>query len=192
MPRKTPLKRYQLEKVSRANLLKGAWLGTPADFRINLNGVKRVLWQHGLAPLTTLPHEELVRRYHRYARQKLQAGAKGSDLHLFEQNPDDPENEILFADEVILFTTRLGWCIGYIQPANFNEKEVLEARKYAQVVAILNPKAPASDLVRLLNSTSTYKDWLALERSGAVDRSHNLVEIYYTNPDGSKTTYREH
>ena len=167
MKRKTPLPRYRAQNLSRKEIVEGAWKGTHPDFR---GSNHTVMWQNGLVPVSALPDDELISRYVSYERKSLQARARAQDLSLYEQNPDDPGSSILFADSEILFRTRGGWNVAYMQPANFDEQQAHKASKYAQVVAALNPDAPSDRLVEILRSPESYSEWKRLEKSGAVRR----------------------
>jgi len=120
--------------------------------------------------VSDLPDEELVARYISGERKSLQARARAQDLDLYDLNPDDPQSSILFADSEILFRTRAGWNIAYMQPANFDEVQAHKASKYAQVIAALNPDAPSDVLLTLLRSPKAYAEWKQLEKSGSVHR----------------------
>ena len=172
MRRKKPLPRYQTQNISRRNLEKGAWRGTHPDFRSTLGRVPHVMWQGGLAPLAELPEEELLERYLYGERKSLQSRARAQDLDLYEQNPDDPEGSILFADAEVLAKIRGVWELMPYQPSHFDAREREMSMKYAQVVAALFPKADSDFIVAKLRDPSSYADWKKLEKSGAVVRDY--------------------
>jgi hypothetical protein len=68
-----------------------------------------------------------------------------------------------------------------VQPASFNEHELLRASKYAQVVAFLNPEASADDVVRTLRNRENFDEWQDLEKRGAVVRHiDEIVDVRTT------------
>jgi hypothetical protein len=163
------LPRYGLQHYTRKNLEDAAWQGTHRDFRSD-DGTRVVMYRGGLCSLSDLPEEELMDRAASGLHKVLQERARAQDLGLFELNPDRPEDSILWADCEILFRTRAGWCLGYVQPANFDHVELEKASKYAQVVAHLYPQASSRELLALLREGTSYTDWKRLERSGGVVR----------------------
>lgn len=173
MTRKKPLARYRLENLTRKDLLDGAWRGTHTDYRSSMGGERLVQWQRGLAPIESLPDDELVARYLAGERRVLQRRARAQDLNLFEVNPDDPSSSILWADAEILFRTIAGWALGYVQPANFDEVELHKAAKYAQVVAAMHRSEPADDVVAVLRNPLSYTTWKKLEKAGRVIRNED-------------------
>jgi len=188
--RTTPLLRYRLDLLTRDQLLKGAWRGTHADYRSTIDGKRYVLYREGgsgtsLVPISSLPEAELIDRYLSGTRRELQRRAKASDLDLFELNPDDTERSILWADEEVLSHPRGRWELEYVQPSHFDVDELLRARKFAQVVATLNPEASSRELLSLLRDPGTYREWEELERSGSVERdeSGDLVFNFADPPD---------
>lgn len=174
--RKKPLPRYRIENLTRRDLERGALLATHRDARGSGN---LVMWKGGLASITELPDEELLSRYVMGERLSLQSRARAQDLDLYEQNPDDPSSSILFADSEILFRTRAGWTLSYIQPANFNEQEIWKVSRYVQVVAFLHQNDPAEDVVATLRDPSSYSEWKSIERGNRIvrDEDGTIVEI---------------
>jgi hypothetical protein len=168
--RKIPLDRYDLRHLTRAKLERGAWLGTPSDYRSTIEGVPHVMYDRGLAAVSDLPEEELLSRYVSNSRRVLQRQARAGDLGLFELNPDDPEKSILFADSEVLAKMRGRWELMYVQPANFDEAELTKASKYAQVVAALYPDLDSESLLAIIRQPSSHTDWQKLEKSGSVLR----------------------
>lgn len=177
--RKKPLPRYRLESLTRKELLDGAWRGTHADFKSTIDGERMVMWQQGLAPIESLPDDELLNRYLYDLRKTLQHRARAQDLNLFEVNPDDPSASILWADAEILFRTRDGWSLGYVQPGNFDETELHKAAKFAQVVAAMHRNDSADEVVTVLRSPLSYSVWKKLEKTGRIVRNQNgeVVDI---------------
>jgi hypothetical protein len=153
--RKKPLPRYRVENLTRKDLEKGALAATHRDYR---GSGTLVLWKGGLEPIENLPDEELLSRYVYGERKSLQARARAQDLKLYEQNPDDPSSSILFADAEILFKTRSGWTLGYMQPAGFDEAELAKVSRYAQLVAAMHPHESAEDVVAVLQSPLSYNE----------------------------------
>jgi len=189
----TPLPRYRLGQLTRDQLLEGAWRGTSKDYRSTIDGKRYVLHNEGgsgtsLVPISVLPEAELVERYLSGARRELQRRAKASDLDLFELNPDDPERSILWAGEEVLSHPRGRWELEYVQPSHFDFDELLRARKFAQVVAALNPLASSHVLLSLLRDPGTYREWEELERSGSVERDESGDLVFnFANPPDSLT-----
>lgn len=185
------LPRYRLQNLTRRELEDEAWQGTHPDFRTVMKGVRTVMWQGGLEKLSKLPVEELQDRALSSLGKSLQKRARAQDLSLYEQNPAAPEASILFAGVEILFKTRTGWTLAYIQPSHFNEVELLKARKYAQVVAHLYANESAEFVVKKLREASSYSDWKKLEKSGAVVRGdEGIVEIRGKQPSSTTVLIR--
>lgn len=174
--RKKPLPRYRIENLTRRDLEKGALAATHRDYR---GSGDLVMWKGGLASITELPDEELHSRYVMGERRSLQSRARAQDLSLYELNPDDPSSSILFADSEILFRTRAGWTLGYVQPAGFSETELAKVGRYAQVVAFLHQNDPAEDVVATLRDPSSYSEWKSIERGNRIVRDEDgaIVEI---------------
>lgn len=174
--RKKPLSRYRIENLTRKDLEKGALAATHRDSRGSGN---LVMWKGGLAPITDLPDEELLHRYVMGERRSLQSRARAQDLSLYDLNPDDPSSSILFADSEILFRTRAGWFVGYIQPAGFDEQETMKAERYAQVVAFLHQQSSAEEIVSVLRQPSSYSEWKTLEKQNRIVRDEDgaIVEV---------------
>jgi hypothetical protein len=171
--RKKPLARYHLENLTRKELLARAWDGTHADYKSVIDGREMVMWNGGLAPLESLPDDELLSRYLHDVQRTMQRRARAQDLKLFEVNPDDPSASILWADAEILFRTASGWVLGYVQPANFDQVELNKAAMYAQVVAAMHRRDSADDVVAVLRSPLTYTTWKKLEQQGRVIRNED-------------------
>ena len=174
--RKKPLPRYRIENLTRRDLER---LALAAIHRDSHGRGNLVMWQGGLAPITDLPDEELLHHYVMGERRSLQARARAQDLNLYELNPDDPSSSILFADSEILFRTRAGWTLGYIQSAGFDEQELMKVGRYAQVAAALYPRAAAEEIVSVLQMPSSYSEWKKLEKQNRIvrDESGAIVEI---------------
>ncbi len=167
MMRKKPLPRYRTQNLTRKDLVKGALAATHPDFR-GSGGL--VLWQNGLVPIESLPDEELLSRYLAGERKSLQKRARAQDLGLYETNPDDPSSSILFADAEILFRTRAGWQLGYVQPANFEEHELWKVSRYAQLVAFVHRQDSAEEVVGVLRNPLSYRTWEKLEKAKRIVR----------------------
>jgi hypothetical protein len=192
--RSTPLPRYRLGQLTRDQLLKGAWSGTPKDYRSTIDGHKYVLHNEegsgtALVPISDLPEAELVDRYLFGVRRELQRRAKASDLDLFELNPEDTERSILWADEEVLSHPRGRWELEYVQPSHFDLEELLRARKFAQVVAALYPEASSRELLALLRDPDTYREWEDLEMTGKIARDES-GEITFNFDDDPKSSLR--
>ena len=178
--RKKPLPRYRIENLTRRDLER---LALAAIHRDSHGSGNLVMWQ-GLAPITDLPDEELLHHYVMGERRSLQARARAQDLDLYELNPDDPSSSILFADSEILFRTRAGWILGYIQPAGFNVNELAKVSRYAQVVAFLHRQSSAEEIVSVLQQPSSYSEWKKLEKQNRIvrDDDGSIVGVGESRP----------
>jgi hypothetical protein len=177
--RKKPLPRYRVENLTRKDLERGALAATHRDYR---GSGTLVLWKGDLEPIENLPDEELLARYVQGERRSLQSRARAQDLDLYELNPDDPSSSILFADSEILFRTRSGWNLGYIQPAGLDEVELAKVGRYAQVVAFLNRQAPAEEVVAVLRKPSSYAEWKRIEKQKRIVRDEDGAIVEIENP----------
>jgi hypothetical protein len=170
--RKIPLRRYRTDSIPRREMENAVLMDAHRDYRGSNRTILTGALSGGtqLVSISDLPDAELERLYVLSLRKTLQRCARAQDLSLYELNPDDPAGSVLFADTEILFRTRSGWTLGYVQPSNFDEHEIMKASKYAQVVAAMHKDVPSSELVAVLQNPLTYRVWKKLEQAGRVVR----------------------
>lgn len=170
--RKIPLARYRVGQVPRSEMEKTYLRHIHPDYRSSGDMVLTGTLPGGtqLVSVTQLPDNEIVGGYVSALRETLQQRARAQDLSLYEQNPDDPDGSILFADAEILFRTQSGWTLDYVQPGNFDTDELTKASKFAQVVAAMHPRESAEDIVAVLHSPLSYSVWKKLEKEKRILR----------------------
>jgi hypothetical protein len=190
MIRKIPLPRYRVDQTPRQTMVDVVWRDTSPDYK---GSNKTIMYEGRLTKVSDLPDDELMEMYVLALRKKLERKATADNLDLYELNPDDPENSILFADSEALFRMNSRWEPTYIQPSYYDVDELLKALQYTQVLAAIMPEATSHELLAEIRDRSNYVDWSRLETEGAIVRDDqgnlsffqldepNTVLIKYSN-----------
>lgn len=151
---------------------------------------KTILYEGRLTKVADLPDDDLREMYRLALRKKLERKATADNLDLYELNPDDPENSILFADAEALFRLNSRWEPTYIQPSYFDVDELLKALQYTQVLAALMPTSTSHELLAEIRDPSNYKDWSRLEEEGAVVRDEEGNLTFFQNDEPNTALIR--